>query len=150
MSDIGPGGRWPAPELADPELAPFWEATAQGRLLVQRCTACGNLRWPPRAACADCGAARLGWTEVSGLGRVYTWTEVHRTPLAYFRSIVPYTVAVIELLEDPRLRMLGLLEAGDTVTSVGMNVSVRYRAISERVHLPTWQVTSQHDGKVKG
>ena len=137
-------GDWPVPDLADTELAPFWAATAQGRLLVQRCEACGARRWPPRAACAACDAqpARLGWAEVSGAGRVYTWTEVHRSPLPHFRLLVPYTVALVELHDDPRLRMLGLLDRGpqpgDLVT-VGMPVRVHFRNVAAGVYLPTWQ-----------
>lgn len=130
---------WPAPDLADPELAPFWAGTAEGRLLVQRCDSCAALRWPPRAACPSCGGLRLGWAEVSGAGSVYTWTEVHRSPLPYFRRLVPYTVALVELRADPRLRMLGLLDPGDTGVTIGMGVRVRFRNVAAGVYLPTWR-----------
>jgi uncharacterized OB-fold protein len=139
----GQVGGWPAPDLADPELAPFWAGASVGRLLVQRCDSCGTLRWPPRAACAACGGSRLGWAEVSGAGSVYSWTEVHRSPLPYFRLHVPYAVALVELREDPRLRMLGLLEpgpqaGGDAPVSIGMDVRVRFRDVAPGVRLPTW------------
>jgi uncharacterized OB-fold protein len=149
MPDDGRAGQddaWPAPDLADPELAPFWAGTARGRLLVQRCASCGTLRWPPRAGCAACAGSRLGWAEVSGAGSVYSWTEVHRSPLPYFRLHVPYAVALVELREDPRLRMLGLLDPGSGPVSIGMPVRVRFRGVAPGAHLPTWissTVTSQ-------
>jgi uncharacterized OB-fold protein len=68
---------------------------------------------------------------------------VHRSPLPHFRLLVPYTVALVELHDDPRLRMLGLLDrgpqaGGDPVT-IGMPVRVHFRNVAAGVCLPTWQ-----------
>ena len=38
----------PVPSL---ESAPYWEAMNQGRLVLQRCAACGSLRHYPRSVC---------------------------------------------------------------------------------------------------
>jgi uncharacterized OB-fold protein len=140
-SDVAP--EWPAPDITDPELAPYWQGTAEGRLLVQRCGTCETRRWPPRPVCASCGGLQTEWIEVSGAGRVYSWTEVHRTRLDYFRAIVPYTVAIVELVDDPRLRMLGLLklDSGDS-PSFGMDVRVTFHKVGDGVHLACWRASA--------
>jgi uncharacterized OB-fold protein len=133
----------PLPDVSDSELAPYWQGAAEGRLLVQRCAICGTKRWPPRPACADCGGLHTAWVEVPGAGRVYSWTEVHRTRLDYFRSKLPYTVAIVELADDPRLRMIGLLtvETGDC-PDFGMDVRADFQRISDNVYLVYWRATS--------
>ena len=39
----------------------FWDGTAAEELRVQKCNACGELRFPPGPACPDCGALDRGW-----------------------------------------------------------------------------------------
>ena len=40
----------PAPE-PNVETQPFWDAAAEGRLLIKRCGACGEPHYYPRALC---------------------------------------------------------------------------------------------------
>jgi uncharacterized OB-fold protein len=84
----------------DPNTYPFWDAARTRRLLIQRCTACGANQFYPRPFCLRCQGG-VEWVEASGHGVVYAQTEVHvevpgGLPL-------PYTVAVVELDEGPRL-----------------------------------------------
>ena len=48
MADEGP--QRPIPQ-SNALTQPFWEATKEGRLTVQRCTACDRLFWYPREFC---------------------------------------------------------------------------------------------------
>src|SRR5690606_3891559 len=41
---------------ADPTTEPFWQACAEGRLTVQRCTGCGSHQFYPRPFCLSCEA----------------------------------------------------------------------------------------------
>ena len=51
--------------VADALSKPFWDAVNQRRLVLQRCTACDRLQYPPQQACQQCGsAAGLTWQEV--------------------------------------------------------------------------------------
>ena len=74
---------------------PFWAAANEGRLTLQRCDACGHYRWTPQILCTNCLAEPFTWVEVSGRGKLYSYTIVHRAPLAGFE--VPYVLAVVEL-----------------------------------------------------
>lgn len=89
--------------VPSPESAPYWAGLREGRLLMQRCTACGRLQFYPRIVCKHCGGDALDWDEMSGRGRIYTYTIVHRAPFEAFMADVPYAYAVVELDEGPRL-----------------------------------------------
>ena len=43
----------PAPAVA-PETQAYWDAAAKGKLLVKKCTACGQAHHYPRTLCPFC------------------------------------------------------------------------------------------------
>jgi uncharacterized OB-fold protein len=89
--------------ISDEVSAPYWDAAREGRLLLQRCTACGRHQFYPRGHCAGCFADAPEWVEAAGTGRLHTFTVVHRTAAAGFRDEVPYAFAIVELDEGPRM-----------------------------------------------
>jgi len=92
----------PKPVAApDAVTAPWWEATAEGRLLVQRCSTCDHHQHYPRAICTACGSTDLGFIDASGRGTVYSHTTVRRAPHPAFTP--PYVVAMVRLEEGPVL-----------------------------------------------
>jgi uncharacterized OB-fold protein len=92
----------PAPPVT-PETKPFWDATAEGRLLLQRCTACARPVWYPRASCPACGSAALEWFEASGRGTVFSFTVVRRGAPGDYRDAAPYVLAYVDLEDGPRI-----------------------------------------------
>jgi uncharacterized OB-fold protein len=95
-----PTGR---PPIADDHSRAYWEAAAEGRLLIQRCTACGELQFYPRRHCAACFAPDPEWHEARGTGRLHTYSVIHRTPNAEFAGECPYVFAIVELDEGVRM-----------------------------------------------
>jgi uncharacterized OB-fold protein len=95
----------PAKPLPQPSAIsqPFWDGLAEGALRIQRCEQCGRLVFYPRPYCPDCLSDALTWTEMSGRGRVYTYTVVRRAMHPAFQPDVPYVFAIVELAEGPRL-----------------------------------------------
>lgn len=91
----------PAPRV-DPELRDYWDATAQGRLVLPRCDDCGYVIWYPRALCPSCGSTSVTWFEASGRGRVYSYTTNRKGDGAW-RDASPYVLAYVELDEGPRV-----------------------------------------------
>ena len=82
---------------------PYWEAAREGRLLLQRCVACGTLIHYPRPWCPSCWKTDLEWMEASGRGRVVTHTVVHQAPFESYAGDAPYVLAVIRLEEGPQM-----------------------------------------------
>ncbi|MGH7118600.1 MAG: Zn-ribbon domain-containing OB-fold protein [Acetobacteraceae bacterium] len=76
--------------------APYWEATRQKKLLVQRCIRTGKYQWFARPVSIFSGRRDLEWREVCGRGKVFTWTVTRRGPGA-FRGHEPYMVATVTL-----------------------------------------------------
>lgn len=79
---------------------------AQGRLLVNRCADCGRWIYPHRPLCPECFSWNVTPTEVSGQGRVFTFTLLQqlRDPNAFLAE--PVVAAAVELAEQPGLRYL--------------------------------------------
>jgi uncharacterized OB-fold protein len=122
---------------ADPLTAPFWDAARRGRLVIQRCATCGELRWPPLVGCPECRGRDATWDEVSPRGTIWSFVVYHRAFAAELKDEIPYTVVMVELDEGPYL--LGRFEdpgrppvIGDRVTAVFTETdgvpAVRWRA----------------------
>jgi uncharacterized protein len=105
--DVIRGRVWsrPVPQ-GEGDYGPFLEGCAEGRLLVQRCTACEHRQFYPRPFCVRC-AGPVEWIEASGLGSLYTFTVVRQFRGEPFGSELPYVVGMVDL--DEGVRMLGTL-----------------------------------------
>lgn len=93
---------FPTPE-DNPLTAPFWSALDQGRLTFQRCQACGNAWLPARSECPGCLAGEPLWVDASGDATLISWVVYHTALHPAFADRLPYTVAVVELVEGPRM-----------------------------------------------
>ncbi len=92
----------PLPVLDDLSRV-YWKAAREGRLLLQRCRACGEHQFYPRRHCVHCFAPDTEWVDAKGTGRLHTFSVVYRTATPGFGEDVPYVFAIVELEEGPRL-----------------------------------------------
>jgi hypothetical protein len=126
------------PPLADAITLPFWQAAAEHRLVVQRCTGCGHTRLPPAPICPECRAADSDWKALSGRGEVYTYTVVHR-PLAANQKL-PFVIAVIALEGGGGVRLISnLVEVEPQHVSIGMAVEVVWEDVGPELALPRFR-----------
>ena len=94
----------PLPRPLSPEVSrPFWEAAKRHELVMPRCTICDHLFFYPRSECPRCLSTHLEWMQVSGRGRLHTYTVVYQPANAAFRDDTPYIYAVVQLDEGPRM-----------------------------------------------
>jgi len=106
-----------------PMTQAFWDAAAQGRLVLQTCTACGTIRHYPRLLCTHCFSLDYFWKDSPGLGAVHSWTHCHHAFHPGFASELPYTLVTVDL--DEGVRSLGIWKGGDQL-ALGMRVQGRY------------------------
>jgi uncharacterized OB-fold protein len=126
------------PPLANATTLPFWQAAAEHRLVVQRCTGCGHCRLPPAPVCPECRATESDWKELTGRGEVYTYTIVHR-PIAAEQRL-PYVIAVIALEDAGGVRMISnLVGIAPEAISIGMPVEVVWEDMSAELALPRFR-----------
>lgn len=111
------GRRIPAPRVL-PEAKPFWDAASAGRLLVKRCTDCGEAHHYPRDVCPFCLGVSTEWTESSGRGTVYSYSTMGKGEAAY-------TIAFVTLDEGPTL-MTNLVGFDAGTMAIGARVRVRF------------------------
>ncbi|MFI4976205.1 MAG: Zn-ribbon domain-containing OB-fold protein [Caulobacterales bacterium] len=110
--------RIPAP-AQNLESKPFWDAAAQGRFLLKRCTACNELHWYPRNICPFCFSANTEWVESKGEGVIYTYSVMRRnTP-------VPYAIAYVTLNEGVSL-LTNLVDCDFDALKVGQKVKLKW------------------------
>lgn len=93
----------PLPNLEEPDTRAFWEATRNRELRYQQCAQCGTIVWHPRQHCTGCVDGTLAWHTASGNGTVYTFSVVRQSYHPFFRTLVPYAIAWIDLDEGPRI-----------------------------------------------
>ncbi|WP_308295527.1 MULTISPECIES: Zn-ribbon domain-containing OB-fold protein [Streptomyces] len=120
---------------ADDFTRPYWQAAAEGRLLVRRCRACARAHHYPREFCPHCWSEDVGWERASGRATLYTWSVVHRNDLPPFGERVPYTAAVVDLAEGPRM-MTEVVDCPEAELRVGMALSADFRRTGD----PVWAV----------
>ena len=104
----------------DEQSRPFFEFAALGELRIQACADCGVRRMPPRPRCDRCGSFSTRWDQMSGNGRVWSVVVPHPPLLPAFSDVAPYNVVVVELTDDPSIRLVGNVVSGpeDALNSV--------------------------------
>ncbi|MFH8699653.1 Zn-ribbon domain-containing OB-fold protein [Streptomyces chartreusis] len=97
---------------ADAFTRTYWDAAAEGRLLIRRCHGCGRAHHYPREFCPHCWSEDVVWEPACGRATLYTWSVVHRNDLPPFGQRTPYVAAVVDLAEGPRM-MTELVDCPD-------------------------------------
>ncbi|MGW2817803.1 Zn-ribbon domain-containing OB-fold protein [Streptomyces sp. NPDC001415] len=134
--------------VVDDDGAPFWEYAARGELRVQACAApdCGRLRFPPRPCCPHCQSFDSAWCRVSGRGRIWSYVFPHPPLLPDYAAQAPYNAVIVELVEDPLIRLVGnvVAEPDATLDSVdparlriGARVQVAFTEV-DGMTVPRW------------
>jgi uncharacterized protein len=128
------------------ESGPFWDATREGRLLVQWCTRCDRGIFYPRAFCPFCGGGVAGgetphadgtdgpleWREASGRATVYAAGVEYRPEAAgaSFADGAPFCVALVDLEEGVRM-MTNIVGCPPGDVHSGMAVVVTWEPLSD-------------------
>jgi uncharacterized protein len=135
------GDDWLLPALDERNRAWF----TSGELVLQACSRCASVQFPPEEACRACGSFELGSRKSAGHGRVESVAVIHHAVHPLLRSRVPYAVALVALDDAPHVRLLGnvLGRAHDEV-SIGDRVRVVFEAVKdpesgERLRIPQWE-----------
>ena len=116
---------------------PYWDAAAEGRLLLRRCRACARPHHYPREFCPHCWSEDVDWEPASGRATLYTWSVVHRNDLPPFGERVPYVAAVVDLAEGPRM-MTQVVDVPEDDLRVDMALEVVFRTGDDGVAVPVF------------
>jgi uncharacterized OB-fold protein len=67
----------------------------EGKVMGTRCLDCGTLFFPPRAQCYKCLTSNMEWFEVSGKGKLVSYSKLKYAPIG-FENDLPYYIAVVD------------------------------------------------------
>lgn len=107
------------PPPTSPEIQPFWDAAAAGRLVIKKCAACGQAHHYPRSICPFCGSDRTEWLPASGRGTIYSWSVMRRVP-------IPYAIAYVTLDEGVTM-MTNIVDCDLDAIRIGQPVRVVWK-----------------------
>src|SRR3989304_6430971 len=85
----------------------FYKHLSQGKFMAGKCTQCGKIHLPPRPLCDNCFSTTFEWVEVSGKGKLFSYTVIHIAP-PQFQANAPFAVGIVEL--ENGLRMPGMIQ----------------------------------------
>ncbi len=120
-------------KIADPILnvgdEPYFEAAAQGRLLVKKCADCGEVHHYPRGACPFCLSPNVAWQDAKGTGTIYTYSVTRRA------GPVPYCIAYVTL-DEGIMMLTNIVDCDIDTVRIGQRVKVTFKKTSGGVSVP--------------
>jgi len=143
----------------DVENLAYFKHCAAHQFHLQRCAACGLLRYPPTTACPWCASPKSQWVPVDARGAVHSYTEVHHAIQPAFKKHTPYLILLVDLdtqkgqpTEHEALRVVGnltlpdgTLAPADMVKRVGIGTRVRmvFADVGPGLALPQWTIDEE-------
>ena len=73
----------------------FIDYLEQGKVMATRCKGCDLVFFPPRADCYQCLSSNMEWFEVSGPGKLVTYSKLQYAPDG-FGDDLPYAIALLD------------------------------------------------------
>ena len=115
----------------------FYKFLAQGKLMAGKCLKCGKIYLPPRPLCDNCFSQEFEWMEVSGKGKLLTYTVIHIAP-PQFQAMAPYAVGIVQL--ENSLRIPGMIQGvAQEQLKIGMKLTIDFGTCSTTQQWPQWQ-----------
>lgn len=73
----------------------FIDYLENGKVMATKCKDCGLVFFPPRSDCYQCLTSNMDWYEVSGSGKLVTYSKLEYAPIG-FQDDVPYRIALLD------------------------------------------------------
>jgi len=109
----------PAPSIS-PENKAYFDAAAQGKLLIRKCGGCGEVHHYPRSICPFCFSDKTEWQDAKGTGTIYTYSVLRRgVP-------VPYCIAYVTLEEGVSM-LTNIVDCDLDAVRIGQKVKVTFK-----------------------
>jgi uncharacterized OB-fold protein len=121
------------------DTEPYWEGCRRGELRFQRCQACSEPVFHPRALCPYCLSDELIWERSSGHGTVYSFSVQHMPLRPAASDGRPRILGIAALAEG--FHMFAEFVVADGVdVAIGVHLVVCFERISDDLVLPKFKV----------
>jgi uncharacterized protein len=120
-----------------PETAHFWDGTARGVLLLQRCADCEHVYFPPRAFCPACSSRGVAVHAASGAATLLSYV-ISAKPAPGLEA--PYSVAIVRLKEGPTM-MSNIVNCPQTPERLQLDMPLRavFFRLTDEITLPLFE-----------
>ena len=108
----------------------FMRFLEQGKVVGTKCKGCGRIFFPPKIDCPKCLKSDTEWLEISGTGKLITYTKVNYGPVG-FESKAPYILGVAQFDEGIQIMAALSKEIEESDITVGMEVKVIPKVLVE-------------------
>ena len=100
----------------------FVDYLEKGKVMATKCKDCGQIFFPPRADCYKCLTSDMEWVEVTGSGKLLSYSKLEYAPVG-FGDDLPYSIA---LLDFGDYKVFGRLSGDipEEEIEVGMDMTV--------------------------
>lgn len=119
---------------AQTKTAPFIDHLEKGVVAGTQCKRCGAIYFPPRADCARCFSSDMAWTEVTGKGKLLSYSKLIYAPTG-FEADLPYSIALVEFPNG--MKVFGRLSKDIRDEDIAIGMEVR----CEVIRLPNDRLT---------
>ena len=121
---------FPLPDVTWAPAQPFWAAAARHELHLPRCDRCAALNAVGDAECRRCAYAAFSWERMSGHATLHSWTLVRRPFLPQFADQVPFLTALVDIDEDPGVRLATrLVECDQSALRIDLPLEVVFEPL---------------------
>jgi uncharacterized OB-fold protein len=111
----------------------YWDATREKRLLVQFDRRSGKYQFFPRATSIYNGHRDLEWREVSGKGRIFSYTIAERARPP-FQGHEPFAIGLVTLDEGVNV-MANIVRCARDRLKIGLRVKPFWTPLTNGTHL---------------
>lgn len=101
------------------------------RLIGNKCVTCGEIFFPPRLVCSNCGSTKLEEYKLPERGKLVEYTVVFSAPKGY-DVVVPYVVGIVELENGVRI-IAQITDVDVNEVREGMEVELTIRKLPEHL-----------------
>ncbi|BCO35873.1 DNA-binding protein [Mycobacterium heckeshornense] len=123
----------------DTDSESWWAAVQERTLLLNACRSCQRKSLYVRPFCPHCWSEQVELTPACGRARLYTWTVIHQNS-APFDARTPYTVAMVDLAEGPRL-MTVLQDCPADDLHAGAELTLDFREDDDGFVVPVFRMS---------
>ena len=113
------------------QVSRHWrEFSSHYKLEGTKCNECGEIDFPPRDVCSNCGSTVTEKYELKGEGKLVSYTMVRSAPPQHEYD-KPYPLAIIELEEGPQITAQ-LTDVSEDEIEIGMKLEMVVRKVGEQ------------------
>ena len=98
----------------------YFEGASQGKLMLKKCSGCGQVHYFPRGICPFCFSSKVDWVEAKGTGTIYTFSVTRRA------GPIPYCIAYVTLDEGVSM-MTNIVDCDLDTVRIGQKVKLVFK-----------------------